>query len=118
MKNIYFFIGLLLVMVGKSSYALEHNTAKPGSAAFLVSSCQEYTELFEKKDEPRFLAFLTTSKEESFRAGYCLGAVMHTNDTCQYGSQSVYRAAEVIASIKNSDHYDSEAILLEQAVCL
>ncbi|WP_282156656.1 hypothetical protein [Vibrio diabolicus] len=117
MKRIYFLAGLLLLSLGQTSYAYEHSSAKPGDVAFLVSSCQEYIELYKKKDDARFGAYLTTSKEESFRAGYCLGAVMHANNTCRYGygSQSVYRSAEVIASIEDS--YYSETKLLEHAVC-
>ncbi len=117
MKRIQFLAGLFLLSIAKMSYAFEHSSAKPGDVAFLVSSCQEYIELYKKKDDTRFGAYLTTSKEESFRAGYCLGAVMHTNNTCRYGygSQSVYRSAEVIASIEDS--YYSETKLLEDTVC-
>ncbi len=117
MKRIHFLAGLFLLSIGKMSYAFEHSSAKPGDVAFLVSSCQEYIELYKKKDDPRFGAYLTTSKEESFRAGYCLGAVMHTSNTCRYGygSKSVYRSAEVIASIQ--DTYRSEVKLLEETVC-
>lgn len=117
MKVFYLLAGLVLLTTGQMSYAFEHASAKPGEVAFLVSSCQEYVELYQKKDEPRFGAFLTTSKEESFRAGYCLGAVMHATNGCRYGhgSNSVYRAAEVIASMK--DRYYSETRLLEEAVC-
>lgn len=115
MKRIHFLAGLLLLSIAKMGYAFEHSSAKPGDVAFLVSSCQEYIELYKKKDDPRFGAYLTTSKEESFRAGYCLGAVMHANNTCAYGSKSVYRSAEVIASIKGS--YYSETKLLEDTVC-
>lgn len=117
MKAFYVLAGLVLLTAGQMSYAFEHSSAKPGEVAFLVSSCQEYVELYQKRDEPRFGAFLTTSKEESYRAGYCLGAVMHATNSCRYGygSQSVYRAAEVIASMK--DGYYSETRLLEDAVC-
>ncbi|MBL4278352.1 hypothetical protein H8F10_10545 [Vibrio fluvialis] len=115
MKRIHFLAGLLLLSIAKMGYAFEHSSAKPGDVAFLVSSCQEYIELYKKKDDPRFGAYLTTSKEESFRAGYCLGAVMHANNTCGYGSNSVYRSAEVIASIQDS--YYSETELLEDIVC-
>lgn len=117
MKVFYVLVGLVLLTAGQMSYAFERASAKPGEVAFLVSSCQEYVELYQKKDEPRFGAFLTTSKEESFRAGYCLGAVMHATNSCRYGygSRSVYRAAEVIASMK--DRYYSETRLLEEAVC-
>ncbi len=117
MKSIHLLVALLLLSAGQTSYAFEHVESKPGQVAFLVSSCQEYIELYDKKDESRYGAFLTTSKEESFRAGYCLGAVMHANNTCRYGygSKSVYRSAEVIASMK--DRYYSETKLLEDAVC-
>ncbi|WP_441258157.1 hypothetical protein ACS18Q_18215 [Vibrio sp. Vf1514] len=117
MKRIHLLAGLSLLSVGQMSYAFEHSSAKPGDVAFLVSSCQEYIELYKKKDEPRFAAYLTTSKEESFRAGYCLGSVMHANNTCRYGhsTNSVYRSAEVIASIKDS--YYSETKLLKDIVC-
>lgn len=117
MRYIYLLVSFVLLTAGQTSYAFEHSTAKPGDVEFLVSSCQEYIELYKKKDVPRLGAYLTTSKEESFRAGYCLGAVMHANNTCRYGygSKSVYRSAEVIASMKDS--YYSETRLLEDAVC-
>ncbi|MGB5144245.1 MAG: hypothetical protein WBO22_12275 [Shewanella indica] len=115
MKPVIYSIGLLLIT--QPSHALVNSNAKPGSAEFLIYACKEYTELYKKRDEPRFGAFLTTSKEESFRAGYCLGAIMHANSTCTYSyGKSVYRAAEVIASV-TLDQAFSEAKLLEQAVC-
>ncbi|ENM5933956.1 hypothetical protein CTB58_001767 [Vibrio mimicus] len=116
MKPIHYLTASLLLST-TPSHALMHSNAKPGSAEFLISACQEYTELYQKKDEPRFAAFLTTSKEESFRAGYCLGAIMHANSTCPYSStSSVYRSAEQIASAENDYEY-SESRLLERAVC-
>ncbi|QPL54599.1 hypothetical protein [Vibrio navarrensis] len=115
MKSIHYLTALLFLFAAPS-HALMHSDAKPGSAEFLISACQEYTELYEKKNQPRFGAFLTTSKEESFLAGYCLGAIMHTNSTCYSSRPSVYRAAQVIASIKDVDRY-SESRLLERAVC-
>ncbi|MEZ8368931.1 hypothetical protein AB6C94_05775 [Vibrio splendidus] len=116
MKPIHYLTGFLFIF-SLPSHALVHSNAKPGSAEFLISACQEYTELYNKKDDPSFGGFLTTSKEESFRAGYCLGAIMHTNSTCTYSyTQSVYRSAEVIASV-NLDRASSEARLLEHAVC-
>lgn len=116
MKSIHYLTALLFLFAAPS-HALKNSDAKPGSAEFLISACQEYTELYQKKDDLRFGAFLTTSKEESFRAGYCLGAIMHTNSTCSYSStSSVYRSAQVIASIKEVDRY-SESRLLERAVC-
>lgn len=116
MKPVLYYIGLLLLLT-QPSYALVNSDAKPGSAEFLIYACKEYTELYKKRDEPRFGAFLTTSKEESFRAGYCLGAIMHANRTCTYTHyQKVYGAAEVIAAFK-LDHVYTEASLLERALC-
>ncbi|WP_193252102.1 hypothetical protein [Vibrio navarrensis] len=115
MKSIHYLTALLFLFAAPS-HALMHSDAKPGSAEFLISACQEYTELYEKKNQPRFGAFLTTSKEESFRAGYCLGAIMHTNSTCYSSRSSVYRAAQVIASTKEVDFY-TESRLLERVVC-
>lgn len=116
MKSIHYLTALLFLFTAPS-HALLHSDAKPGSAEFLISACQEYTELYEKKDQPRFGAFLTTSKEESFRAGYCLGAIMHTSSTCTYSSRfSVYHSAERIALAKNAYMY-SEEELLEDALC-
>jgi hypothetical protein len=116
MKPINYIIAILFLFA-QPSYALEHSNARPGSAEFLIAACQEYTELYNKKDEPGFGTFLTTSKEESFRAGYCLGAVMHTNSTCSYSyTPSVYQAAKVIASVNVKQRY-SETRLLEDAVC-
>lgn len=115
MKSIHYLTALFFLFAAPS-HALLNSGAKPGSAEFLISACQEYTELYEKKDQPRFGAFLTTSKEESFRAGYCLGAIMHTNHRCYSSRSSVYRAAQVIASIKEVDFY-TESRLLERAVC-
>ena len=111
------YVTAIFIFFAQPSYAMEHSNARPGSAEFLIAACQEYTELYNKKDEPGFGTFLTTSKEESFRAGYCLGAVMHTNSTFFYSySQSVYRAAKVIASVNFEQRY-SETRLLEDAVC-
>ncbi|MEQ3513517.1 hypothetical protein ABMY35_09295 [Pseudoalteromonas sp. BZB3] len=108
---------LSLLLYSANSSALIQSNAKPGSVEFLKSACQEYTELYNKKDEEHFLAFWTTSKEESFRAGYCLGAVMHTNKTCTYRySRSVYQSAKIIASFNQEQAY-SEVTLLEQVVC-
>lgn len=116
MKPIYYLASALLLFT-QEAYALNHSDVKPGSAEFLISACHEYTELYKKKDDPRFGAFLTTSKEESFRAGYCLGAIMHANNICGYShSVSVYRSAERIASVNNVRAY-SEAKLLDNAVC-
>ncbi|OOE92094.1 hypothetical protein BZG76_09675 [Salinivibrio sp. AR647] len=111
------YLVLCLLCVAQPSYALIHSDAKAGSAEFLVSACQEYIEIYDKKDDPHFGAFLTTSKEESFRAGYCLGALMNVDNICtSYVSRSVYRAAEVVASVGLDDTY-SEARLLERAIC-
>ncbi|KIO36318.1 hypothetical protein [Shewanella sp. cp20] len=116
MKPVGYFLSLLMLF-SQSSYALVNSNAKPGSAEFLIYACQEYTELYKKREEPRFGAFLTTSKEESFRAGYCLGAIMHANSTCSYSyAKSVYLAAEAIASV-NLDRSYTEASLLEKVVC-
>ena len=116
MKRFYFF-GAITLLMAFSSFARENRAALPGSVSFLISSCQEYIELYEKKNEERFGAFLTTSKEESFRAGYCLGAIMHAHyKDCHYGSHHIYHIAKIIASETNSDYY-SESTLLEQVVC-
>ncbi|MUK37739.1 hypothetical protein GNP82_09260 [Aliivibrio fischeri] len=118
MKPINYVIAFLFLFV-QPSYAFEHSNANPGSAEFLIAACQEYTELYNKKDEQGFGTFFTTSKEESFRAGYCLGAVMHTNSKCSYPytyTPSVYQAAKVIASVNVKQRY-SETKLLEDAVC-
>lgn len=63
MKSNHYLAALLLLFTAPS-HALLNSDAKPGSAEFLISACQEYTELYEKKDQARFGAFLTTSKEE------------------------------------------------------
>jgi hypothetical protein len=116
MKRCYF-LGSLLLLVAFSSFSREQRTATPGSVSFLISSCQEYVELYQKKNDERFGAFLTTSKEESFRAGYCLGAIMHAHyEDCRYGSNRTYQTAEIIASMTSRDYY-SESDLLERAVC-
>jgi hypothetical protein len=116
MKPIHYLTGYLFLFASPS-YALIQSDAEPGSPEFLISACQEYTELFKKKDDPRFGAFLTTSKEESFRAGYCLGSIMHANNTCAYSHTiSVYRFAEAIASV-SKDQFYSEARLLDEVVC-
>ncbi|ARN66363.1 hypothetical protein [Vibrio vulnificus YJ016] len=116
MKPIHYLIASLALFTAPSS-ALVHFDERPGSVEFLISACREYIELYQKKDQPRFGAFLTTSKEESFRAGYCLGAIMHTNSTCTYSvTLSVYRSAEAIASVSNTSSY-SESLLLERTVC-
>ncbi|GAD88327.1 hypothetical protein VHA01S_004_01000 [Vibrio halioticoli NBRC 102217] len=116
MKPIYYLTTFLLIFA-RPSYALEHSDAKPGSVEFLISACQEYTELYNKKDNSRFGAFFTTSKEESFRAGYCLGAIIHANSQCSYSrSPSVYRSAVIIASV-NVKRAFSEARVIENAVC-
>ncbi|MGL4713634.1 MAG: hypothetical protein ACRCWP_14090 [Shewanella sp.] len=116
MKPIYY-LAIFLLLFAKPTLALVHSDAKPGSTEFLIAACQEYIELYKKRDEPRFGAYFTTSKEESFRAGYCLGAIMHANSTCTYShSQLVYRAAEVIAA-SNLDHVYTETSLLERALC-
>ncbi|MFA0086378.1 hypothetical protein [Vibrio sp. 10N.261.51.F12] len=114
MKRIYCLASILLLFT-QQAYALTHSDAKPGSTEFLISACHEYTELYKKKDEPRFGAFVTTSKEESFRAGYCLGAIMNASNICGY-STSVYWSAERIASVSNARAY-SEAKLLDRVVC-
>lgn len=115
--NRFYFVGLVVLLMAFSSFAREQRTEEPGSAGFLISSCQEYVELYQKKNDERFGAFLTTSKAESFRAGYCLGAVMHAHyEDCRYGSNNAYRTAEIIASMASRDYY-SESVLLEQAVC-
>ncbi|MCG9781345.1 hypothetical protein L1D52_03185 [Vibrio brasiliensis] len=116
MKPISYLTSFLLLLT-QQSHALIQSDAKPGSAEFLISACQEYTELYKKKDDPRFGAFLTTSKEESFRAGYCLGAIMHANNTCIYSyTPSVYSSAEAIAAVSPEQAY-SEARLLDEVVC-
>ncbi len=116
MKRFYS-LALVSLLVAFSSSARESKTVSPGDVSFLVSACQEYVELYQKKDDERFGAFLTTSKEESFRAGYCLGAIMHADSKyCRYGLNSTYQTAEVIASMAGSDYY-SESSLLEHAVC-
>lgn len=116
MKSIYYFTVSLLLFTHQS-HALVPLNAKPGSAEFLIAACQEYTELYAKKDDPRFGAFLTTSKEESFRAGYCLGAIMHASNICASSYRpTVYRSAKAIASV-NRDRSYSEALLLDEAVC-
>ncbi|CAM4120716.1 hypothetical protein [Vibrio neonatus] len=116
MKPIHYLTAFLFIFA-RPSYALMHSDAKPGSVEFLISACQEYTELYNKRDDSRFGAFLTTSKEESFRAGYCLGAIMHANSQCAYPrSPSVYRSAEIIASVSVERAF-SEARVIEHAVC-
>ncbi|MBE1275020.1 hypothetical protein [Enterovibrio baiacu] len=97
----------------------------PGSAAFLASACQEYIELYNKKDDERFGAFLTTSQEEGFRAGYCLGALLHLSSRDYCGTYaglaegSIYSKASSIAN--NTDfeelNYQSEDRLIEEALC-
>lgn len=110
-------VALGVLLYSSTSSALIYPNSKPGSVEFLITACQEYTELYNKKDQEHFLAFWTTSKEESFRAGYCLGAVMHTNSTCAYrNSRSVYQSAQLIASF-NQEQVFSEGTLLEQVIC-
>ena len=94
----------------------EEPMSKPGSARFLINACQEYIELYDKKNEKRFGAYLTTSVAESFRAGYCLGAVEHADMKCRWGEHSMYKTAELIAKSSPQDYY-GETVLLETALC-
>lgn len=104
-----------IILFASCSHALINSDSEPGSAAYLISACQEYTELYSKKDEPRFGAFLSTSKEESFRAGYCLGAIMNTNKGCFY-SNSIFKKAQAIATVGSYRGY-SESDVIEEATC-
>lgn len=75
---------IFLITISSATLAKPAPSNTPSSASFLISACQEYIELYDKKGDEHFGAFLTTSKEESFRAGYCLGAISHidANDYC------------------------------------
>lgn len=105
-----------LLSISFCSAAKTDRTNEPGSPAFLQSACQEYIELYNKKDTEMFGAFLTTSKEESFRAGYCLGAISHFEPAqyCHQGSK--YRAAQKISKLDIS-YYRSEERFIQDAIC-
>ncbi|KMV28416.1 hypothetical protein AB733_23865 [Photobacterium swingsii] len=107
---------LTLISISFCSVAKTDRVNHPGSPAFLQSACQEYIELYNKKGDEMFAAFLTTSKEESFRAGYCLGAISHFESArrCHYGS--TYRAAQKIAKLDMSYNH-SEDRFIQDAVC-
>lgn len=108
--------GLALLVTTFPALCREDPAPKPGSTRFLINACQEYIELYSKKDEERFGAYLTTSSAESFRAGYCLGAVEHADMKCRWGEHSMYKTAELIAKSSPQDYY-GETVLLETALC-
>ncbi len=113
MRSLIFFA---LLSISFCSAAKSDRINEPGSPAFLQSACQEYIELYNKRDNEMLGAFLTTSKEESFRAGYCLGAISHF-ESAQYCRQgSTYRAAQKIAKLDIS-YYHSEDRFIQDAVC-
>ncbi|WPC72398.1 hypothetical protein [Vibrio porteresiae] len=108
-------LGIVLILTATPALSLVQLDASTGSATFLIQSCREYIELYNKKEE-RFGAFLTTSKDESFRAGYCLGAIEHADMKCRWGEHSMYKTAELIAKSSPQDYY-GETVLLETALC-
>lgn len=114
MKPIQYLV-CFIILFTPYSHALINSDSEPGSAEFLISACQEYTELYNKKNDPRFGAFVSTSKEESFRAGYCLGAIMNTNNRCFY-THSIFKTAQAIATVGSFRGY-SESDVIEEATC-
>ncbi|NBI54722.1 hypothetical protein [Photobacterium alginatilyticum] len=113
MRPLFF---LTLISISFCSAAKTDRINEPGSPAFLQSACQEYIELYNKKDNEMFGAFLTTSKEESFRAGYCLGAISHFEPDQYCHQSSKYRSAQKIAELDIS-YYRSEERFIQDAVC-
>lgn len=109
-------IGIALILTATPALSRVLPVASPGSATFLIQSCHGYIELYAKKKEERFGAFLTTSKDESFRAGYCLGAIEHADMQCRWGEHSTYKTAELIAKSSPRDYY-GETVVLETALC-
>ncbi|MGF1709846.1 hypothetical protein L4C37_04575 [Vibrio kagoshimensis] len=109
------YLGCIIILFSPYSHGSIHSDAKAGSAEFLISACQEYVELYNKKDDPRLGAFFSTSKEESFRAGYCLGAIFNTNDGCSF-INSTFKIAQAIATVGRIQGY-SESDVIEKATC-
>lgn len=113
MSPLFFFT---LLSVSFCSAAKTDRTNEPGSPAYLKTACQEYIELYNKKDDEMFGAFLTTSKEESFRAGYCLGAISHFEPDQYCYHSSKYSSAQKIAE-SDISYYRSEDKFIQDAVC-
>lgn len=84
---------------------------------YLQVSCQEYLSIYDKEGKEKFLSFLTASQADTYRAGYCLGAIKNyfpTNFQCKPVSN--YQAAQFLVK-NNINNYYSVNQFLTAAVC-
>ncbi|WP_076543073.1 hypothetical protein [Shewanella sp. UCD-KL21] len=96
-------------------------------AEILVQACQEAVTIFQKRDEKRLLASISTSTSEALRAGYCIGVLQQyikQNSSCRYSGYKQtnwYPMAEALASISFGSNAmqvgTSSSVLLEKVYC-
>jgi hypothetical protein len=90
-------------------------------AAFLIQACQKATEVFNARNEKRFLASQTTSLADALRAGYCLGALEQFQ--CSWGGHKekpTFDTARKIAAMSEtlSEHQNLQVDdFLQQEIC-
>lgn len=94
-------------------------------AQFLVDSCREVVDIFERRDETSFLAAQRTSLAESMRAGYCIGVLQQYSKSarssyCNYTRSNWFEMAKAIASVSTPEKklsHTSINSLLKEAYC-
>ncbi|WP_345316158.1 hypothetical protein [Ferrimonas gelatinilytica] len=82
----------------------------------LVQSCAELVDIYESRDEKKFLASQRTSLSESFRAGYCRGVLeQHRASNNRHCSSDWYKRAKFIAALRNHEDRFSDSVLLKKS---
>ncbi len=87
-------------------------------SAFLIESCREAVEIYQKRDQQNLLAGIATSMSEALRAGFCIGVVqqhINSSDNC-YGTDWL-EAASTIAALSVTTRWNTRKRLLQEAVC-
>lgn len=98
-SSIVFFMFLLGTL--SSTTVNARTTFGEENADFLVQSCKAATEIFNARDEKRFMAAQRTSLSDALRAGYCLGALEQVECSWQASLEfSTYEAAREIAAME------------------
>lgn len=122
MKYLFKFVLLSCYFVSASAIARDQlfDNRDP---QFLIKSCREVIEIFERRDKKKFLAGVATSISEAMRAGYCIGVVQQyrqSGSDCHLGNRDWFSIAELIANEPlNADKGKGVpvSVLLRKAKC-
>ncbi|PKH02094.1 hypothetical protein CXF72_13335 [Psychromonas sp. MB-3u-54] len=91
------------------------NTSVMAKQLPLIDSCVELVNIYDSRNEQKFLAAQTTSLSEGLRAGYCLG-VLQENAKNEYRcSNDWFKRAKFIAAQQGFKRPFSENKLLDKS---